>query len=151
MRISEDTSDLVFRVLFSTIFVGLGLEHLFSDDLLQALIPDWVGDKRLASAAAGVVLLLGGCSILLGYHVHLGAGVLAAFLIVVTALVHGPGLVGRYPESVAPDARWLWQIYQRSNFVKNLCLLGVCVHLFRHQPGRFSLDAWLRRAKRPSL
>jgi uncharacterized membrane protein YphA (DoxX/SURF4 family) len=142
VRISEDTSDLVFRVLFSTIFVGLGLEHLFSDDLLQAMIPDWIGEKRLASVAAGVVLLLGGCSIMLGYHVHLGAAVLGGFLITVTVIVHAPGLVGHYPASLPDASRWLWQVYQRSNFVKNICLLGVCVHLFRHTPGRYSLDGW---------
>jgi uncharacterized membrane protein YphA (DoxX/SURF4 family) len=147
MRISEDVSDLVFRALFSTIFIGLGLEHLFSDHLLQALIPDWVGEKRLASVAAGVVLLAGGGSILFGYHVHLGAAVLAIFLAVVTLAVHGPGVVGHYPTAVPDDAHWLWQVYQRSNFVKNICLLGVCVHLWRHQTGKYTLERWLERRR----
>ena len=31
--------------------------------------------------------------------------------------------------------------------VKNLCLLGVCVHLLSHQPGRYSLDRYLARAR----
>ncbi len=152
MRIDDDLSDLIFRGLFSTIFVGLGLEHLLSDQLLQGLIPDWIGAKRLVSVAAGVVLLTGGCSILLGFKVHLGAAVLAGFLVTVTALVHGPGLVG-HPASVAPEARDLWQMYQRSNFVKNLCLLGVCVHLITHQTGRYSVERYLtdrqQRRRRP--
>lgn len=140
MRIGEDTSDLVFRVLFSTIFIGLGLEHLLSDDLLQALIPSWLGARRLVSLASGVILLTGGLSIALGLKVHLGAAMLAVFLVVVTALVHAPGLIGHYPAGLDADAHWIWTIYQRSNFVKNICLLGVCVHLLTHQPGRFSLD-----------
>jgi len=147
LPISEDTSDLVFRALFSTIFIGLGLEHLFSDQLLQTLIPDWIGEKRLVSIAAGVVLLAGGGSILSGFHVHLGASVLGVFLVVVTALVHGPGVLGYTPETLPTETHWLWQAYQRSNFVKNICLLGVCVHLIRHQTGRYSLDRWLARRR----
>jgi uncharacterized membrane protein YphA (DoxX/SURF4 family) len=149
VRIGEDTSDLVFRVLFSTIFIGLGMEHLLSDALLQVLIPDWVEAKRAASIASGVILLLGGCSIAVGYRVHLGATVLGVFLVIVTIVVHAPGLLGQQaPVGLDPDARWVWTIYQRSNFVKNICLLGVCVHLITHQPGRYSLDQYLERRKR---
>jgi len=147
MRISDDTSDLLFRGLFSTIFIGLGLEHLLSDALLQALIPDWIGAKRAASVGAGLLLLAGGGSILLGLKIHLGAAMLGVFLVVVTITVHAPGVAGRYPTHLPDDARWIWQIYQRSNFVKNLCLLGVCIHLVRHRPGRFSLDHYLARRR----
>lgn len=149
LRISHDTSDLVFRVLFSTIFVGLGFEHLVSDDLLQALMPVWMGPKRALSIVSGVVLLAGGASIMLGYRTRAGATVLGGFLVVVTAVIHGPGLLG-YPTGMPDDWRWVWQVYQRSNFVKNICLIGVCVHLITHQPGRFSLDRWLERSIEPS-
>jgi NAD(P)-dependent dehydrogenase (short-subunit alcohol dehydrogenase family) len=30
-----------------------------------------------------------------------------------------------------------------SNFVKNLCLLGVCFHLLHHQTGKLSLESYL--------
>lgn len=146
--IREDVSDLIFRVLFSAIFIALGAEHLVSDVLLQSLMPEWLEPKRLVSIASGVVLLGGGSSIALGYKVDVGATVLGVFLVVVTAVVHGPGLVG-HPTSVPDEATWLWTIYQRSNFVKNVCLLGVCVHLVTHRTGRYSLDAYLaRRAAR---
>lgn len=144
LPIREDTSDLVFRVLFSTIFIGLGVEHLVSDALLQTLIPEWVGPKRLVSIASGLVLLAGGASIALGYKSDVGATVLAVFLVAVTAVVHTPGLVGEPPARVG-DCSWLWQVYQRSNFVKNICLFGVCIHLVTHRPGRHSLEAYLRR------
>jgi uncharacterized membrane protein YphA (DoxX/SURF4 family) len=106
-----------------------------------------MGSKRLISVLAGVVLLTGGCSILLGLKVHLGASVLALFLVVVTATVHAPGLFGAPPGRLQPEAAWIWQVYQRSNFVKNLCLIGVCVHLLTHQPGRYSLDRYLARRR----
>jgi uncharacterized membrane protein YphA (DoxX/SURF4 family) len=145
--IREDVSDLIFRVLFSAIFVALGAEHLLSDVLLQGLMPEWLEPKRLVSIGSGVVLLAGGGSIALGYKVDVGATVLGVFLIVVTAVVHAPGLVSGHPPMVPDQAEWLWTIYQRSNFVKNVCLLGVCVHLVTHRTGRYSLDAYLARRR----
>jgi uncharacterized membrane protein YphA (DoxX/SURF4 family) len=66
-------------------------------------------------------------------------------------VVHVPGLF-THPASVSTDSAWLWQIYQRSNLVKNVCLFGVCVHLVTHRPGRYSIDAYLarRRARGPA-
>lgn len=145
---SFDTRDFVFRALFSSIFVGLGLEHLLDDRLIQHLMPRWVGYPELASSVVGLILLLGGLSILLGYKVHRGAQLLGAFLVVVTLTVHVPGLFST-PEGISPEWSWLWTVFQRSNLVKNLCLFGVCVHLTQHEPGKYSVDAWLaaRRAQ----
>lgn len=145
-RVDADTRDLVFRCLFSTIFVGLGAEHLFDDRLIQHLMPAWVGYPALASRFSGLVLLLGGLSILTGYRLQLGARVLGAFLVVVTLAVHVPGCFS-VPADISSDASWLWIVLQRSNLVKNVCLLGVCVHLTTHAPGRFSIDAWRARKK----
>ncbi|HET9933338.1 MAG TPA: hypothetical protein VFQ35_21685, partial [Polyangiaceae bacterium] len=50
-------------------------------------------------------------------------------------------------DDIPADAGWIWIVLQRSNLVKNVCLLGVCVHLTTHAPGRFSVDAWLERRK----
>ena len=157
MRFDQDLQDLTFRGLVSVIFVGLGLEHIASDALIQALMPAWVPEPRLTSILCGVVLLTGGLSLLLGYAVRRGAQLLAIFLVVVTLAVHLPGLV-QAPASIPEGWTWLWTVFQRSNFVKNICLLGVCIHLMRHKPGRLSLEAWLtaRRsvhtptAKKPS-
>lgn len=146
-RISNDTRDLIFRGLFSSIFLGLGSEHLLDDRLIQHFMPAWVGYPMLASRISGCVLLIGGVSILLGYRIQLGARLLGAFLFVVTLAVHLPG-VFRVPPGIPADAAWLWAVFQRSNLVKNLCLFGVCVHLTTHAPGRFSIDAW--RARRMS-
>lgn len=139
--------DLAFRGLFSSIFVALGGEHLFSDELLQVLMPTWVPWPRLASIALGLVLLAGGGSILFGWRVRQGALGLAVVVVVVTLAVHVPGLFERPPD-MAEDVAWLWDMFQRSNLVKNLCLLGVCIHLAQHTPGRFSLDH--RRAAAPT-
>ena len=146
-RVSHDSRDLIFRVLFSSIFLGLGSEHLLDDRLIQHFMPSWVGYPMLASRLSGIILLVGGLSILTGYRMQLGARLLGAFLFVVTLTVHLPG-VFQVPPGIPADSAWLWTVFQRSNLVKNLCLLGVCVHLTTLTPGRFSIDAW--RARRTS-
>ena len=146
-RVSTDTRDLIFRCLFSSIFLGLGSEHLLDDRLIRHFMPIWVGYPMLASRLSGIVLLIGGLSILMGYRIQLGARLLGAFVFIVTLTVHVPG-VFQVPADIPSDAAWLWTVFQRSNLVKNLCLFGVCVHLTTHAPGRFSIDVW--RARRVS-
>jgi uncharacterized membrane protein YphA (DoxX/SURF4 family) len=145
-RVNNDTRDLIFRGLFSTIFLGLGSEHLLDDRVIQHFMPAWVQYPTLASRLSGVVLLVGGLSILVGYRMQLGARLLGAFLFVVTLTVHVPG-VFIVPSDIPKDVAWLWIVFQRSNLVKNLCLFGVCVHLTTQASGRFSLDAWLAQRK----
>ena len=145
-RVDADTRDLIFRGLFSSIFLGLGCEHLLDDHVIQHLMPDWVEYRVLASRLSGVVLLLGGLSILLGYRLQLGARLLGAFLAVVTLVVHVPGCFS-VPADIPRDSAWLWTVFQRSNLVKNVCLFGVCVHLTTHAPGRFSLDHYRMRLR----
>lgn len=145
-RVSNDTRDLIFRGLFSSIFLGLGSEHLLDDRLIQHFMPSWVGYPMLASRFSGFVLLIGGLSILAGYRMQLGARLLGAFLFVVTLTVHVPGLF-QVPPGIPADTAWLWAVFQRSNLVKNLCLFGVCVHLTTLAPGRFSVDGWRARRK----
>jgi uncharacterized membrane protein YphA (DoxX/SURF4 family) len=144
MRLDPDVQDFVFRAFVSVIFVGLGLEHIFSDTLIQVLMPPWVPAQRLVSILCGGVLLTGGLSLLLGYAVRQGALMLGAFLVVVTVTVHLPGLF-QVPATIPADWAWLWVVFQRSNFVKNICLLGVCIYLVGYRPGRFSLEAWRAR------
>ena len=139
-RLNYDLTELVFRVLFSLIFLGLGMEHLFSDHLIQDMMPDWLVYKRACSILAGLILLTGGLSVLLGYHMMWGGLLLCGFLIVVTAMIHVPAVIFPPPDMPA-DWEWLWTVYQRSNLVKNLCLLGVCFHLINHTAGKYSLDA----------
>ena len=144
-HLSYDATDLIFRLLFSLIFLGLGMEHIFSDELIQGMMPEWIGNKRTASVIAGVVLLTGGSCVAAGYKVHLAAALLGGFLVAVTLAVHLPALFQK-PAGLPADWAWLWELYQRSNFFKNLCLLGVCFLLTHHRVGKFALDG-TKRAK----
>jgi len=142
MKIDKDLGDLIFRALFCLIFIGLGGEHLLSDGLIMVLMPEWVPAPRLVSILCGLWLSVWGGCLLLGWRVQIAAVALGAFVIAVTLLVHFPG-VFRYPPDLSPESYWAWDILQRTNLVKNLCLLGVCVHLLRHEVGRYSLQAYL--------
>ena len=144
--VNHDVSELLFRLLFSSIFVVLGAEHLFNDELIQQLMPEWLPLKRVLSVASGVILLMGGASIALGVRVQEGAILLGMFLIVVTLVVHVPGML-HAPDFIVPEDLWLWDLYQRSNFIKNICLLGVCFHLLTHEPGPLTLPRYLQRQR----
>ena len=143
-RINPDFADLVFRILFCLIFIALGGEHIVKDDLIQRLMPAWVPWPKLVSILCGLILLLGGGLIALGYKLRFAALLLGSFLVVVTALVLGPALAAT-PDFITPENEWLWQILQRSNYVKNICLLGVCLLLIYYEPGKWSLQSWFKR------
>ncbi|MDQ8182159.1 DoxX family protein [Pelagicoccus sp. SDUM812005] len=147
---SKDFSDLVFRLLFSLIFIGLGGEHLVSDELIQKLMPAWVPSPRLVSIFCGLVLFLGGGMIAIGYRLKLAAILLGTFLVAVTALVHAPALQGYLSPVACPEDQWMWDTLQRSNFVKNLCLLGVCAMLPFYSTGKWSLEAILKAGSEQS-
>jgi uncharacterized membrane protein YphA (DoxX/SURF4 family) len=138
MKPSPDILDIAFRGLFCLIFVGLGAEHMVNDELIQKLMPTWVPAARTVSFVCGMWLFIWGMFILLGWHLRVAALALMAFLIPVTLAVHVPGVVS-YPVEMEESYRWMWAILQRTNLVKNLCLIGVCLHLLNHVPGRYSL------------
>ena len=139
-------TDFLFRALFSLVFIGLGTEHLFQDQLIREMMPDWIVAKRFFSIAAGLILLGGGFSLLLGYKVKQGATLLGAFLIVATFSIHLPAIF-QTPPNLQEEWHWLWRVYQQSNLFKNLCLLGGCFHLLNHQVGTYSLESYLKNMK----
>ena len=142
--ISSDLSDVAFRWAFSSIFLGLGLEHLFADATIQLMMPGWIVAPRLISVLCGCILVFGGTLVFLGYQLRFAALLLSVFLLAVTAVVHAPGLV-THPQSLPENWHWLWDVLQRSNFVKNLCLLGSCLRFFNYQTGRYSLENYIRQ------
>jgi uncharacterized membrane protein YphA (DoxX/SURF4 family) len=141
---SKDLSDLLFRILFSLIFLALGSEHILSDGLIQRLMPHWMPFPGLVSILVGVVLSVGGICIVLGWRLRFAAVLLGSFVIVVTLAVHLPALLIK-PDFVNDSNLWMWDILQRSNLAKNLCLLGVCIFLWHHTPGKWSLDRYLKK------
>jgi putative oxidoreductase len=148
-KLKYQFTDFLFRSLFSLIFIGLGLEHIFQDAQIQSMMPAWLPLKRLISLGVGIILLTGGFSLLCGYKVRLGAIILGIFLITVTITIHLPALT-QIPPDLSQDWHWLWNVYQRSNLFKNLCLLGGCFALANHRVSRFSVEYYLTKREETS-
>ena len=144
--LNKNTSEFLFRSLFCTIFMGLGMEHIFSDQIIQNLMPSWIDYPRAVSFGTGIFLVIGGGLIFLGYKLKIASIMLGMFLIAVTISVHLPAVLTT-PKNIPEQWDWMWVIMQRSNFVKNICLLGVCFHLFHHPCGYYSLEEFLKRKK----
>lgn len=79
--------------------------------------------------AAGILILLGGLSILLGYRARMGAWLIVIFLVPVTLIVH------RFWGMSDPVRASLQQVM----FLKNLALLGGALIITYFGSGPFSL------------
>src|ERR1043166_7317821 len=101
------------RILFSLIFILAGFTH-FSAATIAYATQQGVPVAPLAVPLSGVIALLGGFSIALGYRVKWGAWLIVLFLIPVTFTMHA-----------------FWKVHdpmmfqlQMAMFMKNLAMLG---------------------------
>lgn len=76
---------LVGRVFFSLIFILAGLNH-FTKQMIAFAASQGVPVASIAVPLSGVIAVLGGLSILLGYRAKIGAWLIVLFLIGVTPL-----------------------------------------------------------------
>lgn len=114
-----DVLVLIGRILFAALFLGSGLNHLTNTMAgyaasrgLPAAVPATVG--------SGLLLLVGGLSVLLGVWADLGALLLAAFLVPTAALMHG------FWKESDPQARQMEMV----QFQKDMGLAGASLMLF---------------------
>jgi putative oxidoreductase len=123
---------LAGRVFFSLIFILAGLNH-FSKQTIAFAASQGVPLASIAVPLSGVIAVVGGLSILLGYRAKIGAWLIALFLISVTPLhnfwaVHDPMMA---------------QI-QMVMFMKNISMLGGALLISQFGVGPLSLDARAR-------
>jgi putative oxidoreductase len=78
---------LLGRLLFALIFLMAGANH-FSGQTIAYAASQGVPMASIAVPLSGVLSLLGGLSILLGYRVRIGAWLIALFLVGVTPMMH---------------------------------------------------------------
>src|ERR1700719_349919 len=78
---------LAGRILFSAIFILSGFMH-FSPQEIGYAVHAGVPMAGFLVPASGVLALLGGLSILLGYRAKIGAWLLVLFLVPVTLMMH---------------------------------------------------------------
>lgn len=120
---------LIGRVLFSLIFIVKSLEH-FSSSMINHAAGSGVPMAPFLVPLSGIIALIGGLSILLGYKAKIGAWILIIFLIPITFLMHQFWLTEDVFENMM----------HQLCFFKNLSILGGALMITYFGSGPFSLD-----------
>jgi putative oxidoreductase len=118
----------VGRLLFAAIFI-LSVPGHFSAKEIAAAGAAGVPVPELAVPVSGIIALVGGLSVLLGYRTRIGALLIAIFLIPVTLMMH------RFWAAPAAEAQM-----QMAHFMKNVALLGTTCLIGYFGAGPISLD-----------
>jgi putative oxidoreductase len=128
------TTTLVGRILYALLFLSAVPGHFKSETIAYAA-SQGVPLAGLAVPASGLLALLGGLSIALGYKARWGAIAIVAFLAPVTVMMHNFWAV------TDPMMHQLQMVM----FMKNLALIGAALTFAVHGAGAYSLDARLER------
>ncbi len=119
---------LLGRFLFALIFLMAGPNH-FSSQTIAFAASQGVPLASIAVPLTGVIALVGGLSILLGYHARVGAWLIALFLVAVTPMHKFWGI-----------ADPMMQQMQMVLFMKNVAMLGGALLISQFGSGPWSLD-----------
>lgn len=120
---------LLGRLCFSLVFI-LGSFGHFTKEYINYGASAGIPIPSIMVPLSGVIALLGGLSILLGYKTRYGAVLIIIFLIPVTLMMHNFWIIG---DPVAAKM-------QEINFMKNLGLLGGAFLLTYFGSGPLSFD-----------
>jgi putative oxidoreductase len=131
---------LAGRQLFSIIFIVASAEH-FNAETIASAARHGVPIPELLVPLSGIVALLGGLSLLLGFQTRFGAWLLVIFLVPVTLMMHNFW--------ASPDP--LTHQIERTMFLKNVTMLGAALFISYFGAGPLSLDAMLSRSGRGSV
>jgi putative oxidoreductase len=119
---------LLGRIFYSAIFIMSGPNH-FRAEVIGYAAAQGVPLASIAVPLSGIIALLGGLSIALGYRAKVGAWLIVLFLIPVTLMLH------RFWGLSDPQVVAL----QQAMFMKNLALLGAALIIARLGSGPLSL------------
>lgn len=125
------------RVLFALIFVVSSVGHFARPTALYAA-SQGVPFAELVVPISGIIALVGGLSVALGYRAKVGAWLLVVFLVPVTFTMHAFW--------AAKDP--MMAQMQQAMFMKNISMLGGALLVSYFGAGPVSLDA--RRAREPA-
>jgi putative oxidoreductase len=127
---------LIGRLALAWVFVVFGAGHVVNPaGLAGYLISLKAPAPERLSWVALIMELIIGITFVFGVATRYGAAVGIIFLILSTALAH------RYWEYTGPAVA-----IQQGNFFKNISMLGGMLYVFVFGPGRFSVDAMMRKA-----
>jgi len=118
------------RLMFALIFVTSGPRHFMSQTIAFAA-SQGVPLASVAVPFSGILALVGGLSILLGYRAKIGAWLIVLFLAGVTPMLH------KFWGVTDP----MTQQIQMIMFFKNVSMLGGALLITQLGSGPWSLDA----------
>jgi putative oxidoreductase len=115
-----DTLFLVGRIIFSGFFLFNGINHFIKLRMMSEYSKmKGIPLPSIAVALTGLILIIGGLSILLGIYPLVGLGLLVVFLIPVSFMMHNFWKV--------QDSQM--KMGEMVNFMKNMALLGAVLML----------------------
>ena len=117
------------RALFALIFITSIFGHFSGAEIAQASAHG-VPLATILVPLSGILALVGGVSVLLGYRARFGAFLLIVFLVPVTLVMHA---FWGIPD---PQAAMM----QKINFMKNVGLIGGALVIMYNGSGPYSLD-----------
>lgn len=120
----------VGRALFAVIFVASVLGHFSAAGIARASAHG-VPFATIIVPLFGILALVGGVSIMLGYRARFGAFLLLVFLVPVTLVMHRSWGI----------ADLQLAMMEKANFLKNTSLIGTCLLLMYYGSGPYSLDS----------
>ena len=122
---------LIGRILYSLIFIMFGFNHIFNiSQMSQYAAMKGVPMPTVAVFVTGVMILLGGLSVALGYKSKVGALLLVVFLIPTTLMMHNFWAIEDPMQSQM----------EMIMFMKNLGLLGGALLIYYFGSGPLSLE-----------
>lgn len=117
------------RILFSLIFIMASFNH-FTKGAIEYAASNGTPMASIAVPVSGVMSLLGGLSILIGYRAKWGALLIILFLIPVTFYMHA---FWKIDDAMARGM-------QMAMFMKNLAMMGGAMFIYYFGTGPMSLD-----------
>jgi putative oxidoreductase len=127
---------LIGRLALAWVFVVFGVGHVFNPAGLAGYLTSLKAPApELLSWIALIMEVVIAITLVFGVATRYGAAIGIVFLILSTALAH------RYWEYTGPAVA-----IQQGNFFKNISMLGGMLYVFVFGPGRFSVDAMMRKS-----
>lgn len=111
---------LIGRIIFGGYWVFSGLNHFLQREMMVGYTASkGVPMPEIANLGAGLLILVGGALILIGFKPHIGAWMIVLFLLPVTFMMHN------FWADTDPGAK----MNNMANFMKNMGLLGAALML----------------------
>ncbi len=127
---------LLGRILYSALFISAGFGH-FTQKTIEFAVSKGVPMASFLIPLSGIIALLGGLSVLLGYKARIGAWLIVIFLIPSTFMMH----------KFWAQTDHVLTMIQHKMFMKNLSLLGAALLIAYFGSGPLSFDTKAKKKK----